>query len=143
MTRNREILIIGTYGIDVFYGMIGALEKRECIAFTTTNHKIALEYLQNRAFDAIIINLEPDGKGGVAELDLLTAIGKSPLQKKAICLGVSAHYPNSLPADKTEKHLNILAGWLTLPVKPEVLADHILELIASPHALSVEDKLKP
>jgi hypothetical protein len=142
MARNREILIIGTYGIDVFYGIIGALEKRDCLAFTTTNHKIALEYLQNRAFDAIIINLEPDGKGGVAELDLLNAIGKSPLQKKAICLGVSAHYPNSLPSDKPEKHLQILAGWLTLPVKPDALADHILALIESPHSLSIEAKQK-
>ena len=138
MDRNREILIIGTYGIDIFYGIIGALEKRDCIAFTTTNQKIAQEYLQNRAFDAIIINLEPDGKGGVAEIDLLNTIGKSPLQKKAICLGVSAHYPNSLPTDKAEKHLQILAGWLTLPVKPDVLADHILELVESTHALSIE-----
>jgi len=142
MARNREILIIGTYGIDIFYGIIEALEKHHCVPFTTTNHKIALEYLQNRAFDAIIINLEPDGKGGVAELDLLAAIGKAPLQKKAICLGVSAHYPNSLPTDKAEKHLQILAGWLTLPVKPAVLADHIVELIESPHALSIEAKLK-
>lgn len=141
MARNKEILIIGTYGIDVFYGIIEALEKRQCIPFTTTNQKIALEYLQNRAFDAIIINLEPDGKGGVSELDLLSAIGKSPLQKKAICLGVSAHYPNSLPTEKADKHLQILAGWLTLPVKPTVLADHILELIESPHALSIEAKL--
>lgn len=142
MDRNREILIIGTYGIDVFYGIIGALEKRDCIAFTTTNQKIALEYLQNRAFDAIIINLEPDGKGGVSEIDLLNSIGKSPLQKKAICLGVSAHYPNSLPAGKAEKHLQILAGWLTLPVKPEVLADHILDLFDAKQSLSIEAKLK-
>lgn len=141
MDRNREILIIGTYGIDVFYGIIGALEKRDCIAFTTTNQKIAQEYLQNRAFDAIIINLEPDGKGGVAEIELLNTIGKSPLQKKAVCLGVSAHYPNSLPTDKAEKHLQILAGWLTLPVKPEILADHILELFESKNALNVEAKL--
>jgi len=143
MDRNREILIIGTYGIDVFYGIIGALEKRDCIAFTTTNQKIALEYLQNRAFDAIIINLEPDGRGGIAELDLLNAIGKSPLQKKAICLGVSAHYPNTLPLlDKAQKHLQILAGWLTLPVKPDVLADHILELFESKQALSIEARQK-
>jgi hypothetical protein len=141
MTTKREILIIGTYGIDIFHGIIDQMEKHGCIAFTTTSSKIALEYLQNRRFDAIIMNLEPDGKGGVAEIELLRSIAKSPLQQHAICLGVSAHYPLSLPADKSAKHLNILAGWLTLPVKPDVLADHIVELIESPHPLSIKDKL--
>lgn len=141
MENSKEVLIIGTYGIDVFYGIIDALEQHNCLAFTTTNKKIAQEYLQNRAFDAIIINLEPDGKGGVAELDLVSTIEQSPLQQNAVCLGVSAHYPNSLPTEKSDKHLKILAGWLTLPVKPQVLANHILDLIKSPHALSIKDKL--
>ena len=139
---KREVLIIGTYGIDVFYGIIDQMEKHNCLAFTTTSTKIALEYLQNRRFDAIIMNLEPDGKGGIAELDLLSSIAESPLQQNAVCLGVSAHYPLSLPPEKVAKHLKILAGWLTLPVKPKVLADHIVELIESPHFLSIKDKLK-
>lgn len=143
MTTKREVLIIGTYGIDIFYGIIDEMEKHDCIPFTTTSTKIALEYLQNRRFDAIIMNLEPDGKGGVAELDLLSSIAKAPLQQDAVCLGVSAHYPHSLPTGKAEKHLNILAGWLTLPVKPDVLADHIVELIESSHPLSIKDQLKP
>ncbi len=142
MMNKKEVLIIGTYGIDIFYGIIEQMEKHDCIAFTTTNSKIALEYLQNRQFDAIIMNLEPDGKGGVAELDLLDSIAKSPRQQKAVCLGVSAHYPHSLPSDKAAKHLNILAGWLTLPVKPETLANHIVELIASPESHRIQDKLK-
>lgn len=141
MTTNNEILIIGTYGIDIFHGIIDEMEKHDCLTFTTTSSKIALEYLQNRRFDAIIINLEPDGKGGVAELELLSSIAHSRLQQNAICLGVSAHYPHALPTDKTPNHLNILAGWLTLPVKPSVLANHIVELIESPHALSIKDKL--
>lgn len=141
MTTKREILVIGTYGIDIFYGVIDEMEKHDCLTFTTDNTKIALEYLQNRRFDAIIMNLEPDGKGGVAEIDLLNSIAKSPLQQNAICLGVSAYYPHSLPTDKSSKHLNILAGWLTLQVKPQVLADHIVELIESPHPLSIKEKL--
>jgi hypothetical protein len=141
MTTKREILIIGTYGIDIFYGIIDAMEKYDCLTFTTTSSKIALEYLQNRSFDAIIINLEPDGKGGVAEIELLESIAKSRLQQNAVCLGVSSHYPHSLPTDTSSKYLNILAGWLTLPVKPTVLANHIVELIESPHALSIKDKI--
>ena len=141
MTVKREILIIGTYGIDIFHGVIEQMEKHNCLTFTTTSTKIALEYLQNRHFDAIIINLEPDGKGGIAELDLLNSVAQAPLQKNAVCLGVSTHYPHSLPTDKASKHLNVLAGWLTLPVKPTVLADHIVELIESPHALTIKDKL--
>ncbi len=140
MANTKEILIIGTYGIDIFYGIVDALEKRDCTAFTTNNQKIALEYLQNRAFDAIIINLEPDGKGGVAEFDLLRTISQSPLQQNAICLGVSAQYPHALPEDHSDKHLKILAGWLTLPVKPESLAKHIIDLFESPHPLSIKDK---
>ena len=111
MATKREVLIIGTYGIDIFYGIIDEMEKHDCITFTTTSPKIALEYLQNRRFDAIIINLEPDGKGGIAELDLLKSIGQNPLQQNTVCLGVSAHYPHSLPTEKYEKHLNILAGF--------------------------------
>jgi hypothetical protein len=141
MTVKREILIIGTYGIDIFHGVIEQMEKHDCLTFTTTSTKIALEYIQNRHFDAIIINLEPDGKGGIAELDLLNSIAQAPLQKNAVCLGVSTHYPHSLPTEKAAKHLNVLAGWLTLPVKPSVLADHIVELIESPHTLSIKDKL--
>lgn len=140
--NKREVLIIGTYGIDIFYGIIEQMEKHSCVTFTTTSSKIALEYIQNRRFDAIIINLEPDGKGGIAEIDLLSSIAKSPLQQNAVCLGVSAHYPNSLPSDKATKHLNMLAGWLTLPVKPDVLANHIVELIESPHPLSIKDRLE-
>ena len=141
MTHKREVLIIGTYGIDIFYGVIEQMEKHDCITFTTTSPNIALEYLQNRRFDAIIMNLEPDGKGGIAELDLLNSIAKAPLQQNAVCLGVSAHFPHSLPTEKIAKHLNIVAGWLTLPVKPDVLANHIVALIESPHPLSIKDKL--
>ena len=56
MKPSKEILIIGTYGIDVFYGIIDEMEKHDCLTLTTTNAKITLEYIQNRRFDAIIIN---------------------------------------------------------------------------------------
>lgn len=141
MSKQREILIIGTYGIDIFHGIIEEMERHQYLTFTTTSHAIALEYLQNRRFDAIIINLEPDGRGGVAESELLLSIADAPMQSQAICLGVSAHYPHSLPQDSESKHLKILAGWLTLPVKPAVLANHILKLIESDHPLTVKDKL--
>jgi hypothetical protein len=77
MTRDREILVIGTYGIDVFYGIVEQMELNGYIAFTCSSPVIAREYLNNRRFDAIIINLEPDGKGGVAEIDLLDTIANA------------------------------------------------------------------
>jgi len=137
--RDKEVLVIGTYGIDIFHGIIEEMEKHDCIVFTTNSNQIAREYLQNRQFNAIIVNLEPDGKGRVAEIDLLTSIAESPLQQDSICLGVSAHYPHTLPTSKADKHLKILAGWLTLPVKPLVLADHIVELVESSHKLTVKE----
>jgi len=137
MTREREVLIIGTYGIDVFHGVIEAMEKRGNIVFTATTQQITKEYLQNRRFDAIIINLEPDGHGGVAESELLSMIVDSRLQGDAVCLGVSAHFPHSLPSSKSDKHLQILAGWLTLPVKAEVLSNHIIKLLDSPERETV------
>lgn len=138
---EKEVLVIGTYGIDVFYGIVDELENHHCRTYTTDAEKIVKEYLQNRAFDAIIINLEPDGKGGVAEIDLLNAIAQYPLQRNAICLGLSAHYPHSLPSTKSDKHLKILAGWLTLPIQAKVLANHILNLLESDHKLKVGELL--
>jgi len=142
MARTREVLIVATYGIDAFYGVISEMERHECIAFAASTPQITREYIQNRQFDAIIINLEPDGKGGVAEIDLLDAIASSPLQKNAICLGVSAEYPHSLPDSESEKNLKFLAGWLTLPIKPKALADHIIELIESTHKLTIKELMQ-
>ena len=139
--KEREILVIGTYGIDVFYGIVDEMERHGYVAFTTASEQIAKEYLQNRAFDAIIINLEPDGKGGVAEIDLLNAIVSYPLQANAVCLGVSAHYPHSLPSSKSDKHLKLLAGWLTLPIQVKVLAEHIINLLDSDHKLTIEERV--
>jgi hypothetical protein len=137
MTRDREILVIGTYGIDVFYGIVEQMELNGYIAFTCSSPVIAREYLNNRRFDAIIINLEPDGKGGVAEIDLLDTIANARLQQEAVCLGVSAHYPHSLPSARADKHLKILAGWLTLPVVPKILAEHIIKLLEAPDRQTV------
>ncbi len=141
MDTNREVLIIGTYGIDVFHGAVEALEQHGCRTFTASDQTIAKEYLQNREFDAIIINLEPDGKGGVAEITLLKYIAQSSLQQNAVCLGVSLQYPHTLPGSKADRHLDILAGWLTLPIKASSLADHIVELVASADRITVKKAL--
>ncbi|MDX1451918.1 MAG: hypothetical protein R3183_05125 [Oleiphilaceae bacterium] len=131
MHSKPEVLIIGTYGIDIFHGVIEQIEDRGYLVYTADARNVAQEFLRNRQFDAILINLEPDGKGDVAELDLLQSIGAAPLQQQAICMGVSVEYPKTLTGDKVEKHLKILAGWLTMPIKPAALAEHLFYLLAT------------
>ena len=141
MNHKKQILIVGTYGIDVFHGITDEMEMNDCIVIMASTPKSTLEQIKNRSFDAIIINLEPDGRGGVAEMDLLLAIGESRLQETAVCLGVSAQYPQSLPSMKSDKHFKILAGWLTLPIEPKDLMGHINEFIESEHRLTIKEQL--
>lgn len=131
MSQKREVLIIGTYGIDIFHGVIEEIERQGYLVYTADSRAIAAEFLQNRSFSAIMVNLEPDGKGSVAELDVLQTIAQAPLQQEAVCLGISLEYPKTLEGDKTSRHLKILAGWLTMPIKPKALAEHLFELLAS------------
>jgi hypothetical protein len=141
MKRKNLILMVGTYGIDVFHGITDETEMNGCIVIMASSVKSTLEHIQNRSFDAIIINLEPDGRGGVAEYELLQAISTSKQQEGAVCLGVSTHYPQSLPSDRPDKHLQILTGWLTLPIIAEELMNHIVELIESPHHKTIKELL--
>jgi len=141
MKHKNLILMVETYGIDVFNGITDQTEMNDCIVIMAATEKSTLEHIQNRSFDAIIINLEPDGRGGVAELELLQAISNSKHQQDAVCLGVSLHYPKTLPSEKTDKHLQILAGWLTLPIVPEDLMSHIVEFIESPNHKTIKELL--
>ncbi len=138
MTAKAEVLVIGTYGIDIFHGVIEEIEARDYYVYTADSRKVASEFLQNRTFDAILINLEPDGKGAVAELDLLKSISEAPLQKQAVCLGVSVEYPKTLSGDKVQRHLKILAGWLTMPINPDAIAEHLFELLESKNKHAVQ-----
>jgi len=142
MKPKKLILIVGTYGIDVFHGITDETEMNGCIVIMASTVKSTLEQIQNRSFDAIIINLEPDGRGGVAEFELLEAIASSKLQENSVCLGVSTHYPKTLPSEKSDKHLQILTGWLTLPIVAEELMNHIVELIESPHHKTIKALLE-
>jgi hypothetical protein len=139
MKRKNLILIVGTYGIDVFHGITDQTEMNGCIVIMASTVKSTLEQIQNRSFDAIIINLEPDGRGGVAEFELLQAISNSKQQEGAVCLGVSSHYPQTLPSDKPDRHLQILTGWLTLPILAEELMTHIVKLIKSPQHKTIKE----
>ncbi|MFT5718240.1 MAG: hypothetical protein ACJAWS_001294 [Oleiphilaceae bacterium] len=141
MKRKNLILIVGTYGIDIFHGITDETEMNGCIVIMASTVKSTLEQIQNRSFDSIIINLEPDGHGGVAEFELLQAIAKSKQQEEAVCLGVSTHYPQTLPSEKSDKHLRILTGWLTLPIIPKELMSHIVELIESPQHKTIKELL--
>ena len=141
MKHKNLILMVGTYGIDVFNGITDQTEMNDCIVIMASTEKSTLEHIQNRSFDAIIINLEPDGRGGVAELELLQAISNSKHQQDAVCLGVSAQYPKTLPSEKTDKHLQILAGWLTLPIVPADLMSHIVEFIESLNPKTIKELL--
>jgi len=143
MSKSKQILIIGTYDIDIFYKLVDEMEKNLCVVEKATTNDNGLALLEKQAFDAILINLEPDGNGGIHGSDLLQAIASSPLQENAVCLGVSVQSPTSLLVSSPAKlqELSLLAGWLTLPILPDKATRTILSITESPGRLSVKHRL--
>jgi len=142
MKDIKQVLIIGTYGIDIFHRVSDKLEANNYSVLKASTRKTALKLIQNWRFDFIIINLEPDGRGNIAEVDLLSTLENSSLQQEAICLGVSLHYPHSLPKAKAERHLHVLAGWLTLPIEADTISRSLNKMLVSPHKLCIKDLIQ-
>ncbi len=143
MAENKDILIIGTYDIDIFYRVADHMAKQGCDVKQASTSLAALDFVKRQPFHAILINLEPDGKGGVAGIDLLQAIMDSSFQKHAVCLGVSTQSPTALLVSGPEKlkQLSVLAGWLTLPIQAEKATKMILSITDDPGKLSVESRV--
>mgnify|MGYP000353063161 CR=1 FL=1 len=139
MKDLKKVLIIGTYGIDIFYRVDDQLEANNYSVLNASTRKTALKLIKNWRFDFIIINIEPDGRGNIAEVDLLSILQSSSLQQDAICLGVSLHYPRSLSKAKSERYFHVLAGWLTLPIDADTIAYSLNKMIVSPRKLGIKD----
>lgn len=143
MSKTTKILIIGTYNIDIFYKLVDEMEKNQCVVEKATTDDNGTAQIEQQAFDAILINLEPDGNGGIHGSELLHSIATSPLQENAVCLGVSVQSPSSLLVSSPEKlkELSLLAGWLTLPILPDKATRMILSITESPGRLSIKHRL--
>jgi len=142
MKDKKQVLIIGTYGIDVFHRITDELEVNESTVLMASTKLDAFNFINNWRFDFIIINLEPDGKGHIADVDILSFLEESSLQQDAICLGVSLNYPHALPQSIANKHLHVLAGWLTIPIDVKNLSRFLHKMTTSTHKLTIRNVIQ-
>jgi DNA-binding NtrC family response regulator len=143
MMKDKNVLMIGTNEIDCFFGLANLFDKKGARVIQVHSKAMAETYLQEQSFDAILINLEPNGKGGVGGIDTLSIIINSQLNQNAICFSVSAVSATALLSAKTEKieDLSIIVGWLTLPVEHLHAVNLIADIISSKNNLAVKDRL--
>ncbi len=143
MSYKKRILLIGTNGIDIFYGIAKAFEDQGCVAITVSSVKAAHSYLRHHSFDCILVNLEPDGKDGVAGMEFVTHIISSPLQQKSIGFGISVQPASQLlsTSQESQKILSVLAGWIALPLEPAKTSRLIAELLEHPGQLSIKERV--
>lgn len=132
-----KILIISTYGIDICFGLQEELVNQGCEVKTATSREIAETLLQEQPFDSILLNLEPDGKGGVAGMDLVNIIGSHPRQSGTVCFGVSTLSPLALlpTTQNPQNDFSIFAGWLIIPINSKQTAHIIIDLVHSRNSL--------
>lgn len=143
MSNDKKILMIGTNGIDCFYGVAQAFDKNGARIIQVHSIEMAKKYIAEMSFDAVIINLEPDGKGGIDGIDVLPILIESKHNQQAICFSISAVSATTLLAAKTEhlSTLSIIVGWLALPVEHERAVKTILDIIQSPSKLAIKNRL--
>ncbi|MCG8610810.1 MAG: hypothetical protein MI864_09780 [Pseudomonadales bacterium] len=144
MKLQRNILIVGTYGIDIFYGIAEELQKLGCNVDTSISAEDALAKVGALAYHAILINLEPDGSGGVEGIEVLSTLIENELQGDAVCLGVSTQTPTSLLVANPDKlkTLSILVGWLTLPILADKAGKMIVDISANPGHLALRNRVQ-
>jgi hypothetical protein len=143
MKKDKNILLIGTNEIDCFFGIASSFDKQGARVIQVHSIPMAITYLQEQSFDAILINLEPDGKGGVGGIEILRNISESQGNQNAICFSISAVSATALLSAHSDQlnDLSIIVGWLTLPVDHAHAVDLILDIITSPNSLAVKDRL--
>ncbi len=143
MTKDNKILMIGTNGIDCFYGIAQAFDKHGARVIQVHSIDMAKKYISEARFDAIIINLEPDGKGGIEGISVLPSLIECEHNLDAVCFSISAVSATTLLAAKTEhlKTLSVIVGWLALPVEHERAVKTILDIIKKPSKLAMRHRL--
>ncbi len=129
MSNTLNVLIIQTYGIDISYKIEDSLLLSGCAVTVCNSASDAFRHLSQTTYNAILVNLEPDGKGGISGLEFLHQIVNSARQKNSVCFGVSAQPGISLLTTHPEyiDELAILVGWLIVPMNTEKATQLIID----------------
>ncbi|PIP80140.1 MAG: hypothetical protein COW84_06895 [Gammaproteobacteria bacterium CG22_combo_CG10-13_8_21_14_all_40_8] len=141
MTKNA--LLIGTCGIDCYFGLEAELKLNKIEPTLTKETSQASAYLQANAYDLIMVNLEPDGRGGIAGSEIMMAIANNSKQQNAVCLSISTRSAASPLSSHPEQlqQLSIIAGWINLPIQHHKAAVLMRDIIDHPGALTVKARL--
>lgn len=142
MPNEKHVLMIGTNDIDCFFGLAKEFDLNSIRVVQVHSNAMAREYLAERAFAAIIINLEPDGANGIHGFEILKDIVKNKKQQDSVCFSVSVESASSLLSTTVEdmRYLSIIAGWLTLPINHKQAVKIILDVIESPGTLMLKHR---
>jgi hypothetical protein len=143
MSNSKQVLLIGTCGIDCFYQLGDALSNREVSVMQVYSNESAEKCISQQCWDAIMINLEPDGLGGIKGASILQKIVTSDLQQDSVCFSVSASSAISLLTQNESElaSLKIVAGWLTLPINAEKACSILLDIIDQPGELTIHHRI--
>lgn len=143
MKQDVCILMVGLNGIDCFFGLATTLEDKGVVVKQTHSIDSTQKSLSGNRYDAILVNLEPDGWGGVHGIEILPDIIESQSRHNTVCFSVSAESTTTLLKAEVrfQSMLSIIAGWLTLPIEHEKAARLILDIVHSPKSLSIKNRL--
>jgi len=135
--------MIGTNEIDCFFGLASAFDKKKARVVQVHSIAMAIEYLNEQRFDAILINLEPNGQGGIGGIEILSEVIQHQNNQDAVCFSVSAVSASLLLTANTNmlNTLSIIVGWLTVPIKHQKAVDLILDIVNTSKGLSVKYRL--
>lgn len=133
------ILLVQTSAINCFYNLSEQLmEDGLDVTLASTTEELNTA-LSAKPFEAILINLEPDGEGGIQGIKHLDLIRGSEMQQQAVCFAVSVSSAVTL-LDLRQQYLpslSVIAGWIDLPVQPQKSSKIIRDVIKAPGQLSI------
>lgn len=133
------ILLVQTSAINCFYNLSEQLiEDGMDVTLARTAEELG-SALSLKPFEAILINLEPDGEGGIQGIQQLDMIRSGELQQQAVCFAVSVSSAVTL-LDLRQQYLpslSVIAGWIDLPVQPQKSSKIIRDVIKAPGQLSI------
>ncbi|WP_144392348.1 hypothetical protein [Pleionea sediminis] len=143
MQSKIKVLIIETYGIDIAHGIENSLELGGCEVTTSTSHALSLALINNETYDIILINMEPDGNGGISGINYLHEILEQKHLQNSVCFGVSAQSGISVLSAHSDyiQDLSILVGWLILPIMPEKATQLILDAAFNRERLCIQSRI--
>ncbi len=142
MHKSREVLMVGTCGIDCYHGLDTELKINGAKIFKANTKEDAEALMGAHNFHLIMVNLEPDGEGGIAGSSILPSIANHQNQQDAVCLSISTQSSVSLLQSHPEylEKLKIISGWLDLPTQPQKAASLMVDIMHAPGKLSIKHR---